>query len=436
MTARKIAWKTAARFLGAWGVLSVGVLLVLGPTSEPLAAPRPPHAPRPVDWPSPRFSTFTELRGLGISAQDFVGTAVATSGTATVVGVPYLSGGRAYVYAETAGGWHLVTQLQGVDTQAGDYFGISVAISGTTIVVGANGHADGSGRAYIFSKDSGGWQQSAELTGTGFSPGAGFGSSVAISSGTVVVGAPLNDVFSGGAAVFQKSRDRWRQVARLTSHDISAGDFFGFSVALSAGNVAVGAPGWLRGKGRAFIFSYDRRRWPQIAALGEADGALGDNFGYAVGISATTVVVGAPWHGSGAGAGYVFAFGAPGWRYVGELKVRGIVGGDQFGDSVAIAGTTIVIGAPLFDRGAGEAYMFVSADGAWRQAAAMAGPATAVGDAFGTSVAIAGATVAVGASRHGDGGGAVYLSHETIARFPAADNHVRTRAFSLADETK
>jgi hypothetical protein len=80
-----------------------------------------------------------------------------------------------------------------------------------------------------------------------------------------------------------------------------------------------------------------------------------------------------------------------------------------------MSGATVVVGAPLHGKGAGEAYMFGWAAGRWREAAAMTGPGTATGDAFGTSAAIAGATVAIGASSHDDGNGAVYLSRESAA---------------------
>lgn len=390
----------------------VVALLGLGPASEGSGVARPQHAPWSVDWAAPQFSALTELRGLGISADDFFGAAVATSGATTVVGVPYLSGGRAYVFAETARGWRQVTELQGKDTQAGDYFGISVGISGPTIVVGANG-AHGSGRAYVFTKLPDGWRQAAELSGTGFARGAAFGSSVAVSGSTVVVGAPLDDIFSGAAEVFQRSLDGWRPVARIVGDDTSIENNFGFSVAISGSTIAVGAPGRLVGKGRVYIFRHGGGGWHQVVALEGADSGLGDNFGYSLAISGNTLVVGAPWHDSETGAAYAFAFDASVWRQAAELEGHGTVPGDRFGFSVAISGDTIVVGAPMYGNGAGEAYLFGWATGRWRQAAALTGPGAATGDAFGTSAAVAGPTVAIGASRHDDGDGAVYLSRES-----------------------
>jgi nucleoside-specific outer membrane channel protein Tsx len=61
----------------------------------------------------------------------------------------------AYVFTETGGAWKQVAELKGSDTVAGNAFGYSVAISGTTAVVGADAHADGAGRAYLFTETSG-----------------------------------------------------------------------------------------------------------------------------------------------------------------------------------------------------------------------------------------------------------------------------------------
>jgi hypothetical protein len=79
-----------------------------------------------------------------------------------------------------------------------------------------------------------------------------------------------------------------------------------------------------------------------------------------VAISGTTAVVGC----SNANRAYVFAKTAAGWVQVAELKGSDTVDhsrtylGDYFGGSVAISGTTIVVGAEGHARSAGRAYVF------------------------------------------------------------------------------
>src|SRR5579875_47900 len=365
------------------------------------------------EWATAELSPSAELHATGTSAHDFFGASVAASGTEVVVGVPYLSGGRAYVFTEAAKRWRQVAALKGSDVRAGDFFGISVAVSGPTIVVGANGRDGGTGRAYVFARTARGWEQTAELSGPGLQPGDGFGSSVAVWGKTIVVGAPFRGSFSGVVDVFQRAHKGWRRTAQLRGSDTLAGDNFGYAVAVSSNNIVIGAPGHGAGTGRAYVFEPGQGGWRQESELKGADSVPGDNFGYSVAISGATLVAGASWHGSGTGAGYVFSRSFLGWRQSAELKGTGTVAGDTFGNCVAISGRTIVVGAPLHAKRAGEVYMFQQSVGHWRQVAATRGPDTVAGDAFGTSVAISGATVAIAASGHNDGRGTVYVLQES-----------------------
>ena len=91
-----------------------------------------------------------------------------------------------YVFTKTATGWRTAADLKGSDTVTGDGFGSTLATSGTTAVVGAPESADNIGRAYLFKGTAKGWRQVAELKGTvaqGY-----FGSSVAMSGATAIVG--------------------------------------------------------------------------------------------------------------------------------------------------------------------------------------------------------------------------------------------------------
>lgn len=146
------------------------------------------------------------IEGADTVPGDNFGYSVAVSGSTVVVGAPYSGGvtgggsaGRAYVFTKAANGWHQSAELTGpAPTQRatsqlcmlpGDEFGNSVAVSGETVVVGACGQAM-AGRAYVFTNGANGWHQTAELKGSDTARGDGFGWSVALSGGTVVVGAP------------------------------------------------------------------------------------------------------------------------------------------------------------------------------------------------------------------------------------------------------
>jgi hypothetical protein len=264
--------------------------------------------------------------------------------------------GRAYVFTKTPTGWKQVAELKGSDAVSGDRFGFSVAISGANAIVGA----DGSGRAYVFTKTAAGWKQVAELNGSDTVAGDQFGYSVAISGTTAVVGASEHADYAGRVYVFAKTATGWKQAKEFKGSDTVAGDFFGFSVAISGTTAIVGAQSHANGAGRAYVFTKTTTGWKQAKELKGSDTrAAGDNFGQSVAISGSTAIVGAPNHPSGAGRAYVFTKTATGWKQTGEPKGSDTVAfADYFGVSVAVSGTTAIVGAWGHASNAGRAYLF------------------------------------------------------------------------------
>jgi hypothetical protein len=235
-----------------------------------------------------------------------------------------------------------LAMLKGSDTVAGDGFGIRVAISGTTAIVGANGHASDAGRAYVFTGTAFGWKQTAELKGSDTVAGDYLGS-VAISGTTAVVGAEGHASDAGRAYVFTETAFGWTQVAELDGSDTVAGNAFGNSVAISGTTAIVGAFGAAGSAGRAYVFTGTPTGWKQTAELKGSAGAGG--FGGSVAISGTTVIVGAFGPNKEPGRAYVFTKTGAAWKQVAELEGSDSVAGDSFGISVAISGTTAVVGA-------------------------------------------------------------------------------------------
>jgi hypothetical protein len=361
------------------------------------------------------WKQMAELRGSDTVARDVFGSSAAISGTTAVVGAPGHANfaGRAYVYTKAATGWKQTAELKGSNTAGGDNFGTSVAISGTTIVVGAYSHANTAGAAYVFAKTGAGWKQTAELEGTDTASDY-FGVSAAISGTTAVVGAFADASSDGAAYVFTKTGAVWKQAELKGSYTADAGDFGG-SVAISGTTAIVGAPN--TNSGAAYVFTKTGAGWKQTAELEGTDTASGDGFGGSVAISGTTAVVGAYDHDDGAGAAYVFTKTGAGWKQVAELVLHLPVipgfhlsaAGDHFGNSVAVSGTTIVVGAVGYSETAGTAYVFAKTGAGWKQVAELKGADTVANDAFGNSVAISGMTAVVGACYHEGNAGTVYV---------------------------
>ncbi len=199
---------------------------------------------------------------------------------------------------------------QGDPTGRDANFGRAIAVEVDTMVVGANDKEQGAevGAAYIFQRDQGGidaWDQVVKLMPADGSAGDSFGWSVAISEDTVVVGARWDDdngSRSGSAYIFGRNQggaDQWGQVARLLAIDGADSDFFGNSVSISGDTVVVGAYGDDDSgseSGSVYVFGRDHGgadSWGHIAKLTASDGARRDYFGRAVSIDGDTLVVGA-----------------------------------------------------------------------------------------------------------------------------------------------
>jgi hypothetical protein len=300
------------------------------------------------------WKQVAELKGPDVIAGDYFGNSVAISGTTIVVGA--VAASRACVFTKTAFGWTQVAELKGSDTVAADSFGNSVAISGTTAVVGAPIHAKVAGRAYVFTETAAGWTQTAELKGTDTVAGDEFGFSVAISGTTAIVGASGSAKGLGRAYVFTKTGAGWKQTTELKGSHMG---LFGNSVAISGTTAVVGAPGYvIDDAGRAYVFTRTASGWKQVAELKGSDTVAGDWFGYSVAISGTTAVVSAnPLESSPntIGRAYLFTKTATGWKQIAELKGPHM---GLFGNSVAISGTTVMVGAPNANNAAGRTYVF------------------------------------------------------------------------------
>jgi hypothetical protein len=332
------------------------------------------------------------------------GWSVAVQGSTAVMGAPGpiegSQAGAAYVFARSNGIWSQQAELTiGADD---DQFGVSVAVSGSIVVVGADWNANNyAGAAFVYVYANGVWSQEAELTASDGAVNDGFGASVALSGSRLIVGAPGHDGVGAGY-VFARSNGVWSQQAELTPSDGTTFDSFGASVALSGSTAVVGAP--LKGSddaGEAYAFVRSNGIWSQQAELTASDPAPNDFFGHSVAVSGATAIVGAPAGGSHeASPGTVYAFTAAGgaWSQQAELTAPDSVADDEFGNSVALDGSTALVGAPFAaPTHDGGAYVFTGPGGVWSQRAKFTSSPRAKGADFGFSVALYRSTAVAGA---------------------------------------
>ncbi|KYF83107.1 hypothetical protein BE11_31175 [Sorangium cellulosum] len=234
-----------------------------------------------------------------------------------------------------------------------------------------------------------------------------FGTAVAISGDTIVVGAPYDDdagTDAGAAHVFVRSGTSWIHQQTLTSATVGASDYFGLSVAISEETIVVGAHGDVVNgvrTGAAYVFVRSGSTWTEQARLAPSDGALNDSFGQSVGIDGDSVVVGSIMDddlGTSSGSAYVFVRSGSTWTQQQKLTASDGAATDFFGNSVAISGDTIVAGSPnTTSNDTGAAYVFVRSGSTWSQQQKLVASDPATFDYFGFSVALSGDSALIGA---------------------------------------
>jgi hypothetical protein len=342
--------------------------------------------------------------------------AVAISGDTAVVGAngddvgANAYQGSAYVFVRSGTIWTQQAKLTASDGAPNQFFGWSVCISGDTAVAGAIADGNWRGSAYVFVRSGTIWTQQAKLTASDGVSGDHFGYSVALDGDTAVVGAFKDDSWMGSAYIFVRSGTTWTQQAKLTASDGTIGDNFGSSVALSGETAVVGAIGDDVGanaeQGSAYVFVRSGTIWTQQAKVIAFDGAGGDYFGWSVALCGDTAVAGAVYHdvmgNSNQGAAYVFVRSGTTWTQQAKLSASDGAPFDTLGTAAAVSGDTAVVGARNDDvdpnNDQGSAYVFVRSGTTWTQQSRLTALDGAPGDLLGTSVALSGETAVVAAS--------------------------------------
>jgi len=294
------------------------------------------------------------------------------------------------------------------------FYGNSVAIAGDVMVVGAPG--DGvTGAAYVYERSGDYFVQTARLQADDKANLDFFGTAVAVSGTTVVVGASGKDLSRGAVYVFSKTAGTWSQSAKLLAGDRGIGDGFGGAVAIAGSVLVVGASGddtsLTFDHGAAYVFTQSAGTWSQTIKLLASDRVGGDNFGVAVGISGNTIAVGAHQEDNStlntsnalnnAGSVYIFDRPTTTWSQTTKLTPSDRAADDNFGRSVSLAGNTLVVGAPNRDEASvsnvGAAYVFDRSGSTWSQTTKLLASDPAANDNFGRSVGLGGTMIGVGA---------------------------------------
>jgi hypothetical protein len=364
--------------------------------------------------------------------------------------------GAVYVFTRSGTTWTQQAYIKASNPGTDDRFGFSVALSGDTLAIGAaressnaigingnqaNNSALRSGAVYVFTRSGTDWTQQAYIKASNTNAEDQFGFSVALSGDTLAVAAHLEDSFatgvngnqtdnsaadSGAVYVFTRSGTDWTQQTYIKASNTNAGDLFGQSVALSGDTLAIGAyqedslgdetDNSGTNSGAVYVFFRSGTDWTQQAYIKASNKASSHRFGNSVALDGNTLAIGAHVEDNFAtdsGAVYVFTRSGTTWTEQAYLKASNAGTDDQFGQSVALSGDTLLVGAWFEDSFAtgindnqtdnsasqsGSVYIFTRSGTTWAQQAQFKASNTDANDQFGFSLALSGDILAVGAN--------------------------------------
>jgi hypothetical protein len=315
--------------------------------------------------------------------------------------------GRAYVFERTSSGhWQEVAKLDPpAMPPAGNLFGFAVDIDGDRVAVGAPvSNASLPGLVHVYERAVGGaWAIAASIQRETF----GFiwqshGSCVDIEGDRLATSSFGGNWTQTTVAIFERNTaGQWTEVASPTA----PGNPTAYGVHLDLDGDRLAAPSQVRA-GRVYVFERSTLgSWGFVASVKPTHLLLGDDFGRCFDLEGNRMVVGAPGEddrGNDAGAAYVFERQANGaWLQRAQLFAEDASADARFGSSVALYGDRIVVGAETgadSGKASGTAYVFERrSDGGWLPVVKLRSSLTTSGARFGATCALSADVIAIGA---------------------------------------
>ena len=212
----------------------------------------------------------------------------------------------------------------------------------------------------------------------------------------------------------------FRRQQKIIGSDVAINDTFGKSVSVDGDTMFVGSENNEKGTdaGAAYIYERTNGTWTEVLKLTSPDASESDFFGHRVAVSGDVAVVTAvdeDQGGNNAGAAYVYERTNGTWALASTIISQDIAALDSFGSSVAVDGERVVVGAFANDDAgirSGSAYVFERTNGTWGQTAKLVADDATPRDEFGLKVDISGERIVVGAhfnDETANNAGAIYV---------------------------
>jgi len=293
--------------------------------------------------------------------------------------------------------------LRPLTLSANDNFGWSVAMSGDKLAVGSYKDDGEKGAVYTYTWNNGSWGSETKLTPLNLSAGDQFGWSIAMSSDKLVIGAKSDNSSKRAVYVYTWNGTQWDLETKLTPLTLSAGDSFGISVSLSGDKLAVGSFGYNSYRGAVYTYTWNNGSWGPETKLSPNSLESDDYFGWSVSLSGDKLAIGAYWDDgdnnskANSGAVYTYTWNNGSWGSPVVLRPNVSISSLEFGISVSLSGDNMIVGGEKV-----SAYIYKWNGTQWGSETKLSPSSLESGDKFGRGVAISGDRIAIGA--YGDDG--------------------------------
>jgi hypothetical protein len=303
-------------------------------------------------------------------SNDLFGNSVDITATHVIAGAPSAdrinkdNAGKAFIYTYNAAGATLQATLFPAEGNAGDQFGRSVSIDGDYAAIAApcrsEGGLNGKGKVYIYQRNSSNqWLISGSVVAPDAAINDYFGNEVWLKGEYLIVGAEMKhfgtNYHSGKVYVYRRSGSAWNLIAQLTPPNNAPGENFGSAIVANGTHLVIGARGYYTTldtlPGKVYVYTLNGNTVAHQATLAASDRRRKDAFGYSVALSGSTIMVGAPQAEASAaistGKAYVFSFQNGQWSETAILTASVQEADMGFGWAVALTAEVGIVGAPF-----------------------------------------------------------------------------------------
>ena len=292
-------------------------------------------------------------------------------------------------------------------------FGQSVAINDwNQTIIGSPGETiSHDGAIHVFNKEvNGSYSYLEEIVPPVLGQNGQFGHALEVENQFLFVSSPDSSTYSGLVDVFTRESNGSYGFTESLNTFADNLDSFGWDISASGNYLAVSSRQSINnGGGKISIFENNGTNWGNVTVLRADDNQSNDEFGYSLNLSGSRLLVGAPKadaNGTDSGAAYIFEQNGSGWNQTAKLSPSGLSAGDEFGYSVSLANNLAFVGARQKDgnrTNAGAVYIFHLNGLNWEQVSIIYPPQDQSNQFFSSDLKVNSDILAVSSPSQGEG---------------------------------